>query len=1082
MPIFAQPGALINSGVTPSFCLSDPIQNNSFLVWDRDRQAFVNITASQAGQLVGSGTSSGSGSGGTVSISNVNVGNGSEVFVGELNGDQQFRSIVGQNGVIAQQGPQEIILENSIVVDQEVSSTDGFCIIIDHDNLNPQSKFSVKAPGQQVDLTLGSIDYTSNNLEIQVIADVLGVQPGQLLHSNLSWAALGFVAGQCLTIQGTGEQDGKYHIANITTTNNTDDTIVLDQPFIDPSDSGFQPPVTLTANWIEITGNQTITYTPGGFIAAGIQPGQSITISGAGDIDGVYTVSTTTDSSITFLESFVTTQTCISDTVTLSTPLEDLVVFCVDIDGNVESGSITANGSISTQGDLTVAGEFSTTGDITAGQEIYYQGQPLSDLIANSALTLPMGGIITVDNTGSVEAREIVAGIGITVANGSGSANPEISAQPATLQVDGIATGTVSIQPGGSSILTLTESDQGVIAGEYNRVQVNTSGRVIAGANTPITGNNGVIVNNTPGLAGNTEITLRNQQLTFTGSLFGSTVIPGLSDATIALSLASTGVTSGSYNRVIVNNEGRVTAATNQAISVGPGLIISNADGVSGNPLVELVQVPVTVSGDVTGASNFVPGQGIMIDLDLPDLITPGTYSQVTVDSKGRVVSAGGTGTGVIAGSYNRVDVDVNGNVVTGENQPIESTGGIIVTNPTGQTGNTSLTARDLQLTFAGDVLGQEVINDLSDTTIDLELSLTGVTANEYNRVTVDSKGRVVGGRNQPITVGNGLSITNADGFLGNPLIETQSWILDVTGDVTGSATMPGLQAGTINLTLPNVVSTGTYNSITVDSKGRVVAGQNIPLPTPYTLPPRLDQLENGLGFQGYVVWTGADYESRSLAGFANQITIQNPTGVNQTIIGLADNTRLPGRGGVYIPRGFDVERPATPEPGQFRFNLGTSLFEGYDGVDWQPLSYGEPGEYLPVAGGTMSGDIDMAGNNLVDPGTVDGRDVAQDGVVLDAINTGTGIKVQTGPNIFENRQVKTNTGSPVLITNGDGVAGDICIDLDFTQVGLMDPTEKLDQSETTILIQKPGSSIVERTTIKRAVERPAMRYFMSQW
>ena len=82
-------------------------------------------------------------------------------------------------------------------------------------------------------------------------------------------------------------------------------------------------------------------------------------------------------------------------------------------------------------------------------------------------------------------------------------------------------------------------------------------------------------------------------------------------------------------------------------------------------------------------------------------------------------------------------------------------------------------------------------------------------------------------------------------------------------------------------------------------------------------------------------------------------------------------------------------------------------------------------GDILKKTGDIATGDITLSGAKIVTSNgeTIDGRHVAADGLVLDAINTGTGVLVRTGTNTFARRTI-TGTANQVAVANGDGVAG----------------------------------------------------------
>ena len=232
----------------------------------------------------------------------------------------------------------------------------------------------------------------------------------------------------------------------------------------------------------------------------------------------------------------------------------------------------------------------------------------------------------------------------------------------------------------------------------------------------------------------------------------------------------------------------------------------------------------------------------------------------------------------------------------------------------------------------------------------------------------------------------------------------------------------------------------------------------------------------------GYVVWTGTQYIDRSIDGTANEIVITNApaTGAN-TIIGIADNPTIPGIEAMTIPRGFVGDRPSVPTNGMIRYFRDTvEFFEGYvDGV-WEPFLMGSTSGFLPLAGGTMTGDIDMAGTSLLNVNLVDGRNLDNDGAVIDSLDTGTGIKVQTAASTFVNRQIAVSI--PLTITNADGVAGNPAVTLDFTTVTDLEVGQVVDENVDEVLIYDDSQTALRTITPYRLNYHPAQRYFMGQF
>ena len=493
-----------------------------------------------------------------------------------------------------------------------------------------------------------------------------------------------------------------------------------------------------------------------------------------------------------------------------------------------------------------------------------------------------------------------------------------------------------------------------------------------------------------------------------------------------------------------------------RSIEVGAGLTITNADGIAGNPNIDVDDFDITLTGDVTGTATVT---------DLGDTIIATTIAN----------------SGVTAGNFNRVTVNTQGLVTFGENQPIVGSAGIIVNDGDGVAGNPEIVAADFILTAIGDVTGAVTVVELGDAIITLDIAPSGVFAGTYNKVTVAADGRVIAGFNQPIIGGDGINITNGDGVAADAVVNADTFDLTFTGQVTGTGSVITLTDTNIALTLEDIGTPGTFNQVTVDDKGRVTFGVVLPLDF-QPLDPDLTNLADGMDNPGYVVWNGADYVDRTIVGTADQILVIDGDATTQTEIALADNPIIPGVESLTVPKGSIAQRTTSPINGMLRYRFDDQKFEGFVDGAWVPFLNAEFGDFLPITGGTMQGDIDMDGFNLIDPGTVDGRDVSADGIILDAINTGTGIKVQTAPGTFVNRTIEADTGSGVTVDNGDGVSGNPSVGFDPSLLDEIIPGTKLDECEDMVLVVQSGDpDKVVRAPVNLIRSQDALRYFMAQ-
>lgn len=375
---------------------------------------------------------------------------------------------------------------------------------------------------------------------------------------------------------------------------------------------------------------------------------------------------------------------------------------------------------------------------------------------------------------------------------------------------------TTAYTPGAGLSLSGTKfsiTASGVVPGTYTKVTVNNLGQVITGSNfnaadltsilgyTPYNGTanpNGfltsvnltasdltTILGYTPynGTTNTRGFLTSVPNTTYTGDVTGS------GQGSVTLSLANTGITPGTYAKVTVDGKGRVTAGGNlsdaeivAAIGYTPYNGTTNPNGYISNT------VQITLSGDVIG-QGF---PSIASSLSATGVV-PGTYSKVTVDSKGRV-SAGAQLTNA------EISSAIGYTPYNGTANPL----GFITTIP-----NT---------TYTGDVTGT------GKGSVALTLGTTGVTPGIYTKVTVDAKGRV--------TLGDQLTnteISNAIGYTPyNGTTNTRGFLTSIpnttyTGDVTGSG------QGSVAMTLATTgVTAGTYSKVTVDNKGRVTAGSTL--------------------------------------------------------------------------------------------------------------------------------------------------------------------------------------------------------------------------------------------------------------
>jgi len=182
--------------------------------------------------------------------------------------------------------------------------------------------------------------------------------------------------------------------------------------------------------------------------------------------------------------------------------------------------------------------------------------------------------------------------------------------------------------------------------------------------------------------------------LSYTGDATGSMSVDGSAETSAALTLASSGVTAGTYTSVTVDAKGRVTAGTNptsEAISItgnaATATLATTATTCSGNAATATKLATartITLAGDVTGSGTFDGSTNLSITttgVEAAKLTTARTIS-ITGDASGSASFDGSENksleltlgsSGVTAGTYNSVTVDSKGRVTSGTNTSVAS-------------------------------------------------------------------------------------------------------------------------------------------------------------------------------------------------------------------------------------------------------------------------------------------------------------------------------------------------------------------------------------------------------------------------
>ena len=344
--------------------------------------------------------------------------------------------------------------------------------------------------------------------------------------------------------------------------------------------------------------------------------------------------------------------------------------------------------------------------------------------------------------------------------------------------------------------------------------------------------------------------------LTISGDVSGTaTDIDGSGNISITSTLASSGVTAGTYTSVTVDSKGRVTSGTSPTTLGGYGIVdalttssSSTQSGYFGNIYLYDDSTPShyleitnsanltdsrTLSVNVNDASRTISLSGDLTVSATATLSGTNTGDQ-TIELTGDVTGSG-TGSfsttlansGVTSGTYNNSATAITPFTVDSKGR-ITSTGSTVTVTPA----FSSITSKPTTLS------GYGITDALSNSTVSTQSGYFGniylyddSTPSHYLEITnsanlTDSRTLSinVNDADRTISLSGNLTISAAATVSGT---NTGDQTIELTGDVTGSGT------GSFSTTLANSgVTAGTYTSVTVDAKGRVTAGTSQSLAT----------------------------------------------------------------------------------------------------------------------------------------------------------------------------------------------------------------------------------------------------------
>jgi len=362
------------------------------------------------------------------------------------------------------------------------------------------------------------------------------------------------------------------------------------------------------------------------------------------------------------------------------------------------------------------------------------------------------------------------------------STQPVVGTDPITW---GQLRGAANVYTAGAGIqisgLTVSIANTGVAAGTYTKVTVNAQGQVIAGTNLSASDIN-TALGYTP-YNGTTNPSGFIGGLTATGDATGTAVVSGASGS-IALTLANSGVTAGTYTSVTVDAKGRVTV----------GGSISQAQILSA-----LGFTPVNKAGDtMAGALNWAPLVTVSSAATTPigaagsnAVIISGTTTITAFDTIASGATRDVTFNGVLTLTYNATSLilPTAANITTaaGDTATFESLGGgnwrcISYQRANGQplapaTDNTKLPLAGGTMSGAINGAPQVILTAAATTPIGAananDLTILGTT-------TINAFDTIAAGAVRKLTFAGALTLTNSS----NLILPTGANITTAAGDV----------------------------------------------------------------------------------------------------------------------------------------------------------------------------------------------------------------------------------------------------------------------------------------------------------
>jgi hypothetical protein len=285
MAIYAQRPRKLNSYLPDFKLVTTPLDGQAF-VYDSQIGAFVNKPVGSSSTPVPPGTISQDLS--HYITDGVNLSSNMQIFSQKNNQTLEFKGLIAGGGITLNNMGNDIRIANTVYETGRWQNT-GINIVFDQNG-----KMVFYKRGNRFSFN-PSIKYVSANEDITLVA----ANPGQIVSATQNFEALGLFVGQKISVSGTGEQDGEYTLAGVST-----NTLTLTTPLLSNLDSGLQPSTTIIGSRLQFINSITVAVYGIALSTSNLNVGDTIEFTGTSTNDGSYTIASISGNQITINEIF----------------------------------------------------------------------------------------------------------------------------------------------------------------------------------------------------------------------------------------------------------------------------------------------------------------------------------------------------------------------------------------------------------------------------------------------------------------------------------------------------------------------------------------------------------------------------------------------------------------------------------------------------------------------------------------------------------------------------------------------------------------------------------------------------------